>query len=49
VALSLACGAKRILMPARVDLRPHGRLALVTFTIENAQQTARSRARREAA
>jgi hypothetical protein len=31
------CGSKRVLVPARVDLRPHGRLALVTFTIENAK------------
>jgi hypothetical protein len=37
VLLSIECGAKRVLMPARVDLRPHGRLALVTFTIENAK------------
>ena len=34
---SSGCGSKRVLVPARVDLRPHGRLALVTFTVENAK------------
>jgi hypothetical protein len=40
VALSsfvLGCASKHVLDPARVDLRPHGRLALMTFTIENAK------------
>jgi hypothetical protein len=35
--LSLGCGSKRVLDPARVDLRPHGRLALMRFSIENAK------------
>lgn len=40
--VSPACGSKRaaappILVPPRIDLRPHGRLALMTFTIENAK------------
>ncbi|HEX9704996.1 MAG TPA: hypothetical protein VGA20_07085 [Gemmatimonadales bacterium] len=42
ILLSVACGSKRVatppvLLPPRVDLRPHGRLALMTFTIENAK------------
>lgn len=37
VFLSAGCGSKRVLVPARVDLRPHGRLALMTFTIEHAK------------
>lgn len=37
VFASLACGSKRVLVPARMDLRPHGRLALMTFTVENAK------------
>ena len=41
ILLSLGCGggSKRYLEPARVDLRPYGRLALPTFTIENAKGT----------
>lgn len=35
--LSLGCGSKRVLDPARVDLRPHGRLALMAFSVENAK------------
>jgi hypothetical protein len=39
VFLSLGCGSKSVLVPARMDLRPYGRLALMTFTIENAKGT----------
>jgi len=35
--LSLGCGSKRVLVPARMDLRPYGRLALLTFSVENAK------------
>jgi hypothetical protein len=35
--MAAACGSKRVLEPARVDLRPHGRLALMTFSVENAK------------
>lgn len=35
----LGCGAKRVLVPPRLDLAPYGRLALVTFTAENARGT----------
>ena len=37
--LSLNCGSKKtqVLVPARVDLRPYGSIALMTFTIENAK------------
>ena len=38
--LAVGCGGARyhdVLDPANVDLRPHGRLALMTFTIENAK------------
>jgi hypothetical protein len=31
----LACAAKRVLVPARMDLHPYGKLGLVTFTVEN--------------
>ena len=36
---ALSCGAKtrQVLDPPNVDLRQHGRLALMTFTIENAK------------
>lgn len=42
ILLGVACGPKRVvlppvLVPPRVDLRTHGRLALMTFTIENAK------------
>ena len=33
----LACAAKRVLVPARMDLHPYGKLGLVTFTVENAK------------
>lgn len=31
------CASKRILVPARLDLEPYGRVGLVTFTVENAK------------
>jgi hypothetical protein len=37
VASGLACAAKRVLVPARMDLHPYGRIGLVTFTVENAK------------
>ena len=33
----LACAAKRVLVPARMDLHPYGKLGLVTFSVENAK------------
>lgn len=35
--LSVACASKRVLVPARMDLHPYGKLGLVTFTVENAK------------
>jgi hypothetical protein len=35
----LACAAKRVLVPARMDLHPYGKIGLVTFTVENAKGT----------
>ena len=36
--LAAGCGgATRVLVPPRVDLRPYGKLGLVTFTVENAK------------
>lgn len=37
VLAGLACAAKRVLVPARMDLHPYGRIGLVTFTVENAK------------
>jgi len=37
VAAGLACAAKRVLVPARMDLHPYGRIGLVSFTVENAK------------
>src|SRR5213593_5253645 len=37
VLAGLACAAKRILVPARMDLHPYGKIGLVTFTVENAK------------
>ncbi|MGH7699073.1 MAG: hypothetical protein ACREMJ_00915 [Gemmatimonadales bacterium] len=37
VLVGLGCGSKRVLVPPRMDLRPYGRIALVTFTVENAK------------
>ena len=34
---ALSCGSKRVLVPPRLDLHPYGRLAIVTFTVENAK------------
>ncbi len=39
VASGLACASKRILVPARMDLHPYGKIGLVTFTVENAKGT----------
>ncbi len=39
VVAGLACAAKRVLVPARMDLRPYGKIGLVTFTVENAKGT----------
>jgi len=33
----LACAAKRVPVPARMDLHPYGKLGLVTFSVENAK------------
>jgi hypothetical protein len=35
----LACAAKRVLVPARMDLHPYGKIGLVTFSVENAKGT----------
>lgn len=35
--IGLACGGNKVLVPPRLDLHPHGRLAAVTFTVENAK------------
>jgi hypothetical protein len=37
VMAGLACAAKRVLVPARMDLHPYGKIGLVTFTVENAK------------
>src|SRR5213593_2681280 len=37
VLAGLACAAKRILVPARMDLHPYGKIGLVTFSVENAK------------
>jgi hypothetical protein len=38
--LSLAaCGGTKVLVPPRLDLMPYGRVALVTFTVDNAKGT----------
>ena len=39
VVAGLACAAKRVLVPARMDLHPYGKIGLVTFTVENAKGT----------
>jgi len=33
----LACAAKRVLVPARMDLHPYGKIGLVVFSVENAK------------
>ena len=35
--LGLACGSNKVLVPPRLDLHPYGKLAIVTFTMENAR------------
>jgi hypothetical protein len=37
VMVGLACASKRVLVPARMDLHPYGKIGLVTFTVENAK------------
>jgi hypothetical protein len=37
VVAGLACAAKRVLVPARMDLRPYAKIGLVTFSVENAK------------
>src|SRR2546428_12568404 len=37
VLLAAACGGNKVLVPPRLDLRPYGKLGLVTFTVENAK------------
>lgn len=37
LAAAAACGGNRVLVPPRLDLRPYGKLGLVTFTVENAK------------
>jgi hypothetical protein len=32
-----ACGGNKVLVPPRLDLRPYGKIGLVTFTVENAK------------
>jgi hypothetical protein len=39
VVAGLACAAKRVLVPARMDLHPYGKIGLVTFSVENAKGT----------
>jgi hypothetical protein len=34
-----ACGGTKVLVPPRLDLMPYGRVALVTFTVDNAKGT----------
>ncbi|HXV90924.1 MAG TPA: hypothetical protein VD707_06100 [Gemmatimonadales bacterium] len=35
--LGLGCGSNKVLVPPALDLHPYGKLAIVTFTIENAR------------
>ena len=35
--LGLGCGSNKVLVPPQLDLHPYGRLAIVTFTVENAK------------
>jgi len=37
VVAGLACAAKRVLVPSRMDLRPYAKIGLVTFSVENAK------------
>lgn len=36
-ALIVGCASKRVLVPPRLDLQPHGSVGLVLFTVENAK------------
>ena len=35
--LGVACGSNKVLVPPALDLKPYGRIAIVTFTVENAK------------
>jgi len=35
--LGLGCGSNKVLVPPQLDLRPYGKVAIVTFTVENAR------------
>jgi hypothetical protein len=35
--LGLGCGSNKVLVPPTLDLHPYGKLAIVTFTVENAR------------
>src|SRR5438552_18289050 len=37
ILLAAGCGGNKVLVPPRLDLRPYGKLGLVTFTVENAK------------
>src|SRR5437867_10859108 len=37
ILLAAGCGGNKVLVPPALDLRPYGRLGLVTFTVENAK------------
>jgi hypothetical protein len=39
VVAGLACASKRVLVPARMDLHPYGKIGLVTFSVENGKGT----------
>jgi len=39
IVAGAACAGKRVLVPARMDLHPYGKIGLVTFTVENAKGT----------
>lgn len=39
VTAGTGCASKRVLVPARMDLRPYARIGLVQFTVENAKGT----------
>src|SRR2546427_748295 len=36
ILLAVGCGGHKILVPPRLDLKPYGKVGLVTFTVENA-------------
>ena len=37
ILVAAGCGGNKVLVPPRLDLRPYGKLGLVTFTVENAK------------